>query len=171
MATGIRINIRGARMKTARVRGAVNQRQLLTAIGAAQLSWTMKNFTAEGIEKKWAPLRPNTVASRRKGSRKPLQDTGRLRQSFTFKIRGNHAVAMGTQSKVAQFHEHGTRPYVILPKGGGKLKFMTPGGMRFAKKVNHPGLPARPMLPSVPMARMIASRVVGAAIDLAVSRG
>lgn len=110
----------------------------------------------------WKPLRPNTVAARRKGSSSPLLNTGVLRASFGRGGRGNiwregtHTLAVGSAHKTAVWHHEGTKPYTIVPRnrkwlrfvvagGGGKAR-RGGGGYAFARKVHHPGLPARPML-------------------------
>ena len=116
-------------------------------LGVAGRVWVIRNFQ-DGGRPRWKPLRPNTVAARRKGSSKPLQDTGLLRQSYAWEADASKAV-VGSPRKTALWHNEGTSPYTIRPKTlGGRLAFMTAGGMVFAKQVNHPGLPARRMLPT-----------------------
>jgi hypothetical protein len=104
-----------------------------------------------------------------------LQDTGHLKRQWNYRtIRGG--VRIGNPMSIAAYHEKGTDPYVIRPKNrkylwfgvkpaqrrrgqklGGYLQTVTdsvkswggkgPPGI-FAKKVNHPGLPARRQLPN-----------------------
>jgi len=112
-----------------------------------------KNFKAEGRPRRWKKLSPNTVAGRRKGSKKILQDTGMLRMSVISRAApdnvyrmGKDYLKMGTKSKIASFHQEGTAPYDIVPRNKSFLKFMTAQGVRFAKKVHHPGLAARPFV-------------------------
>lgn len=163
-----------ARMAFAKLRvlnAGLKQDVLLRAIGMRLVGWTMRNFQQEGIERKWKPLSPNTIAGRRKGSSRPLQNTGHLRASWTQsggnpKVLGD-TVSVTSNVKYAPFHEFGTKPYVILPKNKKMLAFKTAGGMRFAKKVNHPGVPQRKMAPSVPMARKLALEVINAAVKKA----
>jgi len=54
--------------------------------------------------------------------------------------------------KYARIHEYGgtTPPHIIEPKKAAVLAFMGPGGMVFAKRVNHPGskMPERSFLRS-----------------------
>ena len=166
-----------ARMAFAKLRvlnAGLQQAPLLRAIGMKLVGWTMRNFQQEGIERKWKPLSANTIAQRRKGSSRPLQDTGRLRASWT-QSGGNPKVIGDTVSvtsnvKYAPFHEFGTKPYVIRPKNKKVLAFNTAGGMRFSKKVNHPGLPQRKMAPSEPMARKLAIDVINAAVSKATAK-
>lgn len=111
------------------------------------------NFRQEGRPTKWKALSKNTVAGRRKKSSRILQDKGFLRQSVLAKSGpGNirkftrDSLTMGTRNKVAAWHQFGTKPYVIVPRNKKALSFMTASGRVFAKKVNHPGLVARPFI-------------------------
>ena len=112
-----------------------------------------QNFKNEGRPRKWKRLSPNTIAGRRKKSRRILQDTGRLRLSTTAQSApGNithysaDSLKMGTRQKIAPFHQYGTKPYTIVPKNAKALSFMTAGGRIFVKRVKHPGLTARPFV-------------------------
>lgn len=135
----------------------LNAQILLKVIGQRFLTWINLNFKNAGTEEKWPPLKPSTLAARRGGGGKPLMDTGRLMQSFTSRAEGSEAVNVGTQNQIAIFHQLGTRPYEIRPKkAGGRLSFMSASGPVFARKVNHPGLPKRPMIPSDQLANRIA---------------
>jgi phage gpG-like protein len=168
------IDARMAFAKLQVVKANIKQDVLLNAIGMRLIGWTMRNFQQEGIERKWKPLSANTVAQRRKGSSKPLQNTGHLRASWTTsagnpKVLGD-TVSVTSNVKYAPFHEFGTKPYVIKPKTKKMLAFKTAGGMRFAKKVNHPGLPQRKMAPSEVMARKLALEVVNAAVKKATAK-
>lgn len=90
--------------------------EILQAVGNRQLRWIDKNFRAGGIERRWPPLSPRTIARRRLGSSRPLMDTGRLRMSFTrrphrpsdaiFTRRGT-TVTIGTNVEYAVYHEEG----------------------------------------------------------------
>lgn len=112
-----------------------------------------ENFKREGRPKKWKALSKNTVAGRRKGSSRILQDKGLLRLSvMSTAAAGNirkvskDSLKMGTQQKTAEWHQFGTKPYVIQPKSKQALSFMTASGRVFVKKVNHPGLVSRPFV-------------------------
>lgn len=163
---------------------------VLYTIGQRLLGWVGQNFRAGGLEKPWAPLSPNTVAGRRAGglkksqgtvrfrgrnvvgaavamaSAKPLQDTGRLRQSFVSKVfnLGAPYVEVGTQNQIAAFHEFGTSPYTIMPRQASRLVFMTAGGVAFARKVHHPGLKPRKMLPSETLTQRMGLETLNAAL-------
>ena len=154
-----------AKLKDAGAR--VNEQQLLLAIGQRQLRWINDNFKAGGIEKRWKPLASSTVYSRRKGSNVPLQDRGTMRQSFNVKL-GRGSVKVGSQLYYTAYHEDGTGKYIIRPKEKKALAFASPKGSStkgkgknrkayvFTKIVHHPGVPARPMLPSLELARRMA---------------
>ena len=97
------------------------------AIIASQ--WIDRNFQQEGgLVGGWRRLRPNTIAGRRKGSSRVLQDTGLLRASFV-PAWDEKAAVVGSASKVSLWHEKGTKgspetPYPIRPKKpGGVLAF------------------------------------------------
>lgn len=138
---------------------AEKRRVLLKRFGIIMLRSFAQNFKDEGRPRHWKRLSPNTIAARRRGgdrrygSKKILQDSGRLRLSVTSKSGpGNiyqmseDSLKMGSRLKIATFHQDGTRPYTIRPKRSKMLSFMTTEGRRFAGKVNHPGLPARPFI-------------------------
>lgn len=103
-------------------------------IGEIIIRSVEKNFASEG--------RPRTWDKSKRGGQ-TLSDTGRLRHSFTVKAYSDHA-EVGTNVTYAAFHQFGTRPYVIVPKG--KKALFWKGAKHPVKKVNHPGLPPRPFL-------------------------
>ena len=102
----------------------------------------------------WEPLAASTQHARRKGrqsrgrSNKTLQDTGDGRRSISIDADvGDGSVAVGTAKKYMSYQQTGTDPYTITPKNAPMLVFMgSNGSLVFAKKVNHPGLPARPFI-------------------------
>lgn len=142
----------------------LDQQKILHAIGLRGLRFVDENFRAGGLERPWKPLQPNTVAGRRRGSNKPLMNSGRLRQSFVHKVSGGQ-VWVGTESQIAGYHEHGTRPYTIKPKSAAALRFPVVGGFAFAKQVRHTGLPQRKMLPSAGKGAELATDVANAAVE------
>lgn len=149
----------------------IDKKQLLSAVGLRILRWVDENFKREGIEVKWRPLSPNTIAGRRRGSSKVLQDTGRLKNSFSFQLlSGGDSVQVGTNVEYAKHHHYGTRPYTIRPARARVLAFAVAGGMAFARQVNHPGLPSRPLIPSVRTATKLARETIEAAINKRLGR-
>ena len=99
------------------------------------------------------------------GTSEPLQDTGKLRQSFTSKLEGQDVVSVGTENKIAKFHQFGTKPYIIKAKTGGALAFMTSNGPVFARSIRHPGLPIRRLIPSDQLANKIAVETLEKFVD------
>lgn len=158
----VHVDISGAVAKLKELDRGLREDVLTHAVGAAQLRWVNDNFKNEGTESRWAPLSPNTVAGRRgkggAGSKRILQDTGRLRQSFVNEYRPGE-VWTGSRMPTALWHHYGTSPYDIVPKAATVLRFgVATGGVKptgklvkgwaFASKVHHPGLQARPLVPS-----------------------
>lgn len=62
----------------------------------------------------WAPLKPSTIARRRKGSKSILQDTGRLLGSISHTASRNRAI-IGTSVEYAGFLQGGTKNMVARP--------------------------------------------------------
>ena len=76
-------------------------------------------------------------------------DTGRLRASGSMRIAERGSAVVGqveyTASYAAAVH-NGTRPHVIVPRRGRYLRFQVGGRTVYARRVRHPGTPARPYL-------------------------
>lgn len=165
----IRVNAKAAREALRRFgKTAADTPTLLKLVGLRHLRWVDKNFREEGTEQRWPPLSPNTVAGRRAGSSKPLQDTGRLRQSFDMRLLGRDAVLVGSNQEIARIHHEGSGPYVIRPTKARVLRFMTSAGPRFARRVHHPGIPQRRLLPRAKTAQDMAASVVRGAYRKAI---
>ena len=137
------------------------------AIIASQ--WIDRNFQQEGgLVGGWRALSPNTIVGRRKGSSVILQDTGLMRASFT-PYWDDKVAIVGSADKKSLWHEKGTSPYTIMPTRRIFLAFPHAGGRPLGKAtlfpsaerkfaagtpfvftkgpIQHPGLPARRMLP------------------------
>lgn len=162
MGVSVVIDVSGALRKIKHIDDKFEPSTLTKRIGFDILDWVNENFEKGGIEKSWPPLSRNTVASRRKGSSTPLQDTGILRQSFDMFSAGGSDVFVGTKNTIAKYHEHGTRPYIIHPRERKVLRFMTADGFRFAREVHHPGIPQRKMLPTGVLAKKLALETIDA---------
>lgn len=81
-----------------------------------------------------------------KNGGKTLVKSQALQNSYgNYEVSGG-TVTLGSDSPYASYHHDGTDPYVIQPKSKLALHFMAGGEMRFAKKINHPGLVPRPVL-------------------------
>lgn len=87
---------------------------------------------------KWKPLSPLTLLTKRKN--RTLYDHGDLLRFF-HQVEGD-VLRLWTSDVKAEWHHFGTKPYTITPKKAKALKF---GGM-VRKRVNHPGLPSRPLI-------------------------
>ena len=70
----------------------------------------------------------------------------------------------------APFHEFGTRRHLIESRGARFMRFRTTTGPAFAKSVDHPGNPARPMLPDEATATKLAVDVVNKIVKAAVAK-
>ena len=90
----------------------------------------------------WANLRHPDQPSNRNGG--PLNRTGRMLENFHPQVTGDTLVLGfdGWDGSPAKFHQEGSRPHTIEARNKKALKFM--GIVR--KRVNHPGLPARPLV-------------------------
>lgn len=185
MSAGVQVDVDlQPLMRTLSVlRGAFSSRTYLKLVGTAVLYWINENFRSGGSEHPWQPLAASTLAARRQGGgsggSQILRDTGRLAQSFVRasgpqgKLSGD-AVWVGTADERAVYHHFGTRPFTIRPKGGrGVLRIPTPDGVvyrRFPTKAGkegaaHPGLPARPLLPSLRLAERLALQTLQGYVD------
>lgn len=135
-------------------------RIILKLIRLRLTSFVTRQFETRG-EGRWAPLARSTLANRRRGGSEPLQDTGRYRQSFVSESDEQTYVEVGTNDFRARVHEYGSRPYVIRAKGKALAFRTSAGDIIFRKSVNHPGVPARPVLPN----KAVAERLVQEELD------
>lgn len=80
--------------------------------------------------------------------------SGRLRDSVSQSYHPDHIMRIkdweleiGTKVPYAVYHQEGTSAYIITPREAKALRFVGNNGeWVFAKRVSHPGLPARPFL-------------------------
>ena len=154
-------------------------RGLLLAIGARFMSYIDESFRSQGQHQgfstsRWKPLAWGTVALRSRGGSAPLQNTGEYRQSFVQSTDGETYVEAGTNRvPLAYWLEHGTRPYTIRPVRARVLAAKLPNGplgliptnrmsnwLFFGKEVHHPGIPARPVLPTKEIGEQLAQQVI-----------
>jgi hypothetical protein len=169
LGLGIRIDVSDLEGRLAAARVAFGRREWLELIGARWLLWVDQNFRAGGLEQPWAPLAASTLAGRRAGGAgaQPLRDRGRLAQSFVSTVtRGTEdRVQVGTADQRAGWLHAGTPARTIEARRRKFLVFQTPQGPRFARRVEHPGLPARPLLPSERQAEALAMGVLTRSVD------
>lgn len=111
---------------------------LMADIGEVLTESTQRRFDTgigpDGIA--WEPLADGS-------GRTPLRLTGRMRDEI-FPTAGDDWVEISATARQARWHQEGTDPFVILAKDKKALSW--PGGPGPRKKVNHPGLPARPFI-------------------------
>ena len=153
---------------------AIKPQVILTAIGGRFLSYTDESFRTRG-RGRWAALSPLTLLLRKHGGDAPLQDSGRYKESFVQETDNRTFVEVGTNLKIPQsglllgkIHEFGTGPYTSRVKRAKQLAAQTRAGawIFFGKEVDHPGIPARPVLPT----KAVADRLVQQVLDGLLSR-
>lgn len=141
---------------------------ILKIIGIKLREWVDESFNTDG-RGKWRPLAPSTVMFRRANSSKPLQDEGHYRASWQVASDHKTWVEIGSSLKtktgvsLPKIHEFGTAPFRIPRTGMARmLAAQTPTGewVRFGRVVNHPGIPARPVLPTKEQADRLVQNVV-----------
>ena len=105
-------------------RGIKNPQVPLKRIGIKLLNLVNKNFQTESNDGEgWEPLSENAIA--RKGSSRILVDTGNLRASFMYELKGNDTVVVGSPVFYSEFHEFGEGDIPqrkMLPKPDKALK-------------------------------------------------
>lgn len=160
----VNIEVKGLNDKVDALRRQLDKNVLMSAIGEVHRQWIDENFESEGGNVGgWAPLAESTKAARPKGDnnkgnrkresgaygQKILQNTGALRASVTEPFINGHAVSITIGKEYASYHDQGTDPYMIFPKGPWPLRFMGKDGAEVrALWVHHPGLPQRRISPN-----------------------
>lgn len=175
MSLGITITVdsKDARQKLQRLVNLINVRELLQAIGNRHVRWMVDNLRGAGIEQKHKTMAPSTILARPKRTSDNHFSSrwqGRLAQSFVARVIGRDAVSAGTEDEFAAFHHFGTNPHVIRPTQAKYLKFRMPDGTVFTKEVKHPGIPARPLLPTKKTAEKLAHDILNTIYDLKVKQ-
>jgi phage gpG-like protein len=145
---------------------------LMKLLGQTTHNWIMRNARSAGAllkGRRWPPLAPSTRAARRRGSGKPLMDTGHMMRQWSWRTTRTQAI-IGNPMDIAEYHQEGTglygparRGYIIKPVKAKALRFVTggytiglhgkalkrsPRDYTFAKYVKHPGIRQRRMLPT-----------------------
>ena len=126
---------------------ATNLRPLMAGLANKLLEATEDNFANEcnpETGQRWPELAPSTRQQRATTGRggKMLQVSGLLASSIQPNNFGEDYAEVGTNKAYAPVHQFGSGPYTIRPRHKQALAF---GGI-VRKKVNHPGVPARPFL-------------------------
>lgn len=143
-----------------------NTAPLHKSLGIEVVKWIKRNYALSGgllKGDKWPPLAKSTIASRRRGSSKPLLDTGQiLRDPWFYGYSARRTEVGHNKPDLMKIHDEGTGPYTIKPKKRKALRFVASGftvgkhgkaakrsklKYAFAKYVNHPGIPRRRQVP------------------------
>lgn len=146
-------------------------------MGERLAAWIVKNFEDEGTEQKWKALAPSTLAFRKHGGSKPLQDTGAMKRYVAEPtgrwLQGNvlNVGWRGEIAKIAGYHHYGSGPFEIRAVKAGVLAAQRRGGawVVFGKVVHHPGIVRRPLLPTATTAESMMVNFMNAAIERALN--
>lgn len=178
----ISIDLTGVQIKLQRAGAALNPQAMLKVMAQRLVAYIAEQFESDG-QGRWAPLAESTVAKRRLGSNRPLQNTGEYRKSWTGQRAPNDPpvdtddrsyVRVGTEMHpIAEWMEYGTPPRFIAAQNKMVLaaRLAQGGFMVFGRSVNHPGSPARPVLPSNAEAYRMLSDTVNAMVDDVIAHG
>lgn len=141
---------------------AVRPAVVLKVIGMRLLEFVGESFSTRG-RGGWVPLANSTLMLRKRGGDVPLQDTGKYKQAFVSETDNSMYVEVGSNIKtetglpLSLIHEKGTGPYTIRVRRARQLAAQARDGQwfHFGKEVHHPGIPARPVLPTEQQATTI----------------
>lgn len=173
-AVVIAVNTVLAQKKLERLSAAVGARAILKVVGLRLESYVDESFKTHG-RGQWPALAPSTIEQRRRASSEPLQNEGRYKASFVKETDERTFVEVGSNLKTPDgrslpaIHEHGVGPYEIHARRARVLAARLPGGAWkiFGTHVNHPGIPARPVLPDQSTAERLVVETVSEMLDMA----
>lgn len=173
----IEVDMTNARSRLGKLEVAVGPKTVLKVITQRLVAYIDESFKTRG-RGAWRPLAASTLALRQRGGDVPLQDTGEYRKGWTGQIDPSAPnppaltddetfVEVGTASGLARWHEYGTAPHQITAVNRKTLaaRMRSGGYMVFGKTVNHPGMPARPVLPTAADATRLLQATVQAMLD------
>ena len=105
----VKVDDTGFRSLISQLSEAVKPESILKAIGLRTLKWINDNFEQEGKLSVggWQALKESTLARRRGGQGKILQDTGRLRGSFEVLDYSASHIVVGSRLVYAATHNYG----------------------------------------------------------------
>lgn len=184
----IAIDAAAGKVKLQRLQAAVSARTILDVVKLRLLAWVDQNFKDAGTEHRWPPLAQTTVmlqggpSGMTRQRNKPLET---FRQKVHSLIVGDKSLWVGFADeiqKIAAIHHFGSGPYIIEPVQKKVLAALLPGGMRvsiigpsgrtsegryliFGKRVHHPGIPRRPLIPSDSLAQRLVVETVEAMLE------
>lgn len=159
--------------KMKRLLESIQPRAITKVLALRFQSWLDESFDKQGRHDgfstpQWKALAATTLALRKRGGDKPLLDTGNYMRSWKVVSDNSTYVKMGTEMvPLAEWHEYGTKPYTIRVRRARQLmaKMRSGGWIFFGKEVQHPGLPARPVLPNMRVARQLVERTMEAMLQ------
>lgn len=166
-------SVGGARKKIKLLRDNLSPTAILKVMALRMVAYVTESFETQG-RGKWKPLAQSTLMTRRRGGAMALQDTGEYRKSWTgqpggpnVKTDGTSYVTVGTEMQpLADWMEYGTKRFVINTSKRTLAARLRGGGyLVFGKSVNHPGVPARPVLPKETEARRILKETLDAMVQ------
>lgn len=87
-----------------------NMDKALNEIGGEFLSFVQQGFKGQRdpYRNRWKMLTKTTISRRRKGSSVVLQDTGRLKRSFSYRVQGNR-LTLGSPDKRSRVLHYGAK--------------------------------------------------------------
>lgn len=119
-----------------------NPREAYDAMGLAIVSIAKRAHTD-------ASLRPHVWPALRSGGQSTLQRETQMRRAWRHEATGTGAV-VSNSTKYAAHHHWGTKAKELKAGPGKAFRFVVGGVVLYRKKVKHPGLPMRRVLPVVP---------------------
>lgn len=138
-----------------------------------ELSDLFQDDTLDLLEEQFEKgIGPNGIPYAKKkqpDGQKPLTRTGELKRSFRAERgdRRGFTISSSKMEEYGKYHQKGRkRPWKIKPKNKSLLKFYPnpiPSKAVFAKEVEHPGYPARPIYPSKILPKRYADRYTATA--------
>lgn len=124
-----------------------NPTPAMDAIGNLLVTSILRNFEAGGRPKKWRPLKPAT--KKRKKTQKTLIETGRLRDSITFKLENKgRRLVVGTNIGYAATHQFGFKGRVEqrVRAHSRRTRSGKQTTVRAHRRTIHQHIPARPFI-------------------------
>lgn len=159
----IQVNTLPLRAKVEGITGLIKETLWLNRVGDVHAEWMRNNIQRKGQDqRRWPLMARNTrIARPSRSSRRHFSRAFEQRLlTGTFKrIRGKQ-VEVGINAEHAELHHGGAPAHIIRPRRAKFLRFETTRGTVFAKRVEHPGIEPRPMLPTKNLARKLSLEAI-----------
>ncbi len=167
MSSVVTLDISKLLARVAKTSAELAPANILRLIGMRLQSFVDESFRTQG-RGAWKPHAALTV--KLMGAHPLRQVTGEDRRSYTVKSDNSTYVEIGSELKKSEWMEFGTKPYSIHAKNGTLIAKARDGQwIPFGKSVNHPGIPARPALPTLRQGEELAREVAEALVRKATS--